>query len=143
MTDDAGIGPDLIAMREENLAHRIEYEMQGRGWSQERLATEMAAVGHPIHQSAISKIINPKGGKRRTISVDEAVGFARVFETDLESLLLPVAIARNDEAKRILARINQIGQEQTALDAERQALAIRLAALIGAQEARDLLRGER
>src|SRR5688572_2896586 len=44
------------SLSEENMAARVAWEMRRRGWSQERLAREMAEAGCPLHQSAISKI---------------------------------------------------------------------------------------
>lgn len=87
--------------REENIAQRIEEEMKSRGWSQVKLAKEMAARGYPIHQSAISKIIRPPSGdNRRSVSVDEALGFAKTFNVDLVDLLVPdhlIKLKRSDQ----------------------------------------------
>jgi transcriptional regulator with XRE-family HTH domain len=115
-TDSLGI------MREDHVASRIEYEIDRRGWSQERLAAEMAEVGHPLHQSAISKIINPKGGRRRTVSVDEALGFAKVFGISLEDLLLPLSAVENAEIRRLLQRISAITAERIRLIKESEGL---------------------
>jgi transcriptional regulator with XRE-family HTH domain len=84
-------GNELIAQvgREDYLAQRIQAERQARGWSQERLAKEMGKAACPLPQSAISKIENPAAGGRRAITVDEAIGFARVFEIPLGELMLP------------------------------------------------------
>lgn len=87
--------PDLSKLvteygSEENIATRIREEMQARGWSQAKLAKEMAANGYPIHQSAISKIVSPPAGDgRRSVSVDEALGFAKTFGVGLSELLVP------------------------------------------------------
>lgn len=78
-------------MSEENVALRIAWEMRRRGWSQERMAQELTNAGCPTHQSAISKIINPRpDGSRRAITVDEAIALARVFDIPLEELPLPL-----------------------------------------------------
>jgi transcriptional regulator with XRE-family HTH domain len=86
---------------EENIAQRIQEEMKARGWSQAKLSKEMAARGYPIHQSAISKIINPPGGDgRRSVSVDEALGLAKTFGIELADLLVPsyvIALKRSDQ----------------------------------------------
>lgn len=94
---------------EENVALRIEWEMRRRRWSQERLAAEMASAGHPLHQSAISKIINPRAdGKRRTISLGEAIGFARVFNTSLEELALPLELVQKQEAHLVIEHLRTL-----------------------------------
>ncbi|MET8987736.1 helix-turn-helix transcriptional regulator [Nonomuraea wenchangensis] len=90
---------------ETNIALRIEYEMRRRGWSQERLSKEMADAGCPIHQSSISKILNPRG-KRRTISVDEAVAFAKVFGTTLDDVLLPLGVAQGQEVHLLVEEVS-------------------------------------
>ncbi|MFC7109224.1 helix-turn-helix domain-containing protein [Nonomuraea rubra] len=78
---------DVRHYSEDNVALRLAWEMRRRGWSQERMAQELTNAGCPTHQSAISKIINPKtDGNRRTISVDEAIAMARVFGIPLEEL---------------------------------------------------------
>lgn len=87
------------SLTEENIALRIEWEMRRRNWSQERLAAEMAKVGYPLHQSAISKIINPRpDGRRRAITVDEAIGFARVFAVPFDELPMPLDVVQGQEA---------------------------------------------
>jgi hypothetical protein len=86
---------------EDNIPQRIQEEMKARGWSQAKLSKEMAARGYPIHQSAISKIINPPGGDgRRSVTVDEALGFAKTFGIELADLLVPshiIALKRSDQ----------------------------------------------
>ncbi|MCO7238412.1 helix-turn-helix domain-containing protein [Aeromicrobium sp. CnD17-E] len=72
---------------ERHLADRVTALRQSRGWSQDRLAAEMAAAGCPIPQSAISRIENATA--RRDITVDEAISFAKVFGVPLIELLLP------------------------------------------------------
>lgn len=117
--DGKQFDPDLTAaMREDNLAWRIKYEMERRGWSQERLAQEMAKVGHPIHQSAVSKIVNERDGvKRRAISVDEAIGFARVFQTPVEDLFAPMEVAKVRVFQTLVRRIwDASGRATVALD---------------------------
>jgi hypothetical protein len=75
---------------EENVALRLAWEMRRRGWSQDRLAQELTNAGQPMPQSAISRIVNSMpDGRRRTISVDEAIAMARVFGISVEELLRP------------------------------------------------------
>jgi transcriptional regulator with XRE-family HTH domain len=72
------------------LARRIRHERVARGWSQAGLSELMAASGHPLHQSAISKIEAPPAGEGpRMVTIDEAIGFSKVFGIPLGELLLP------------------------------------------------------
>ena len=84
-------GNELVASRgnERFLAERVLDERKQRGWSQAQLSKELAKVGSPLQQSAISKIESPPKGERRSISIGEAIGFARVFGIPLGELLLP------------------------------------------------------
>jgi transcriptional regulator with XRE-family HTH domain len=89
------------------LAQRIQTERKTRGWSQARLSREMAGAGHPMHQSAISKIEPPDpdqkvgrrrrddSSERRSVTIGEAVGFAKVFGIPLGELLLPPDAVRD------------------------------------------------
>ncbi len=81
--------------REDYLAARITAERNARGWSQERLAKEMKAIGCHMPQPSISKIENPKSGGRRDITVDEAIAFSKLFGIPLGELLLPTETLRH------------------------------------------------
>lgn len=132
----------LFGMREENVARRIEYEMQQRGWSQERLAKEMSEAGFPVHQSAISKIINRRDGKRRTIGVDEAIGFAKVFGVSLESLVAPIFAARSAEARTAMGQIQKLLEQRVLVMAEMSELWDRLKELLRDDEVVEALVGQ-
>lgn len=81
-------------LSEENVALRIAWEMRRRHWSQERMAQEMTAAGCPTHQTAISKIVNPKpDGSRRSITFEETLALAKVFGVPLEELGQPLEAA--------------------------------------------------
>lgn len=92
------------------LGQRIQTERKARGWSQARLSAEMAKVGNPLHQSAISKIEpldeekrggRPRGGGvKRSVTIGEAIGFSKVFGIPLGELLLPPDVLRNSSAWR-------------------------------------------
>ncbi len=99
MAKDGGGRERLLHESEANLARRVEYERRRRGWSQERLAAQMARAGVPVHQSAISKI--ERTTDRRAITVDEALAFARVFEIPFDQMLKPVDAAMNEEVDRL------------------------------------------
>ncbi len=82
--------------KERWLADRIRTERKNRGWSQTRLVKEMMDAGHPIQQSAVSKIESPPRDKgQRAITIDEAIGFSKVFHIPLGELLLPRDAARD------------------------------------------------
>jgi transcriptional regulator with XRE-family HTH domain len=99
---------------EAHLSTRIARERAAREWSQSELAREMALVGCPIPQTAISKIEKPQKGSLRAITVDEAIAFAKVFDIPFGELFLPtdvlasIANARLMEAAhaRVQARAN-------------------------------------
>lgn len=137
MTDDVTqgrIGSGL--MSEGNLALRVEWEMNRRGWSQDRMAKEMTDAGYPLHQSSVSKIVNPKEGKRRSISVDDAIGFAKVFGVPLDELLIPLEAVWDTELRGALTRLQEISQQREDLDREAIALVtsiVKLAQAAGEQ----------
>lgn len=119
MSDDAGaVQVGLRLMSETNVARRVEHEMNRRGWSQERLAKEMTSAGHPMHQSSVSKIVNPKDGKRRAISVDDALGFAKVFGLSVEELMAPIETAWATELREALTRLVELGAARETIDEE-------------------------
>ena len=95
------------------LARRIQTERKARGMSQADLARAMAEHGHPIHQSAISKVEAPPRSGSRSISIDEAIGFSKVFGIPLGELLLPPDVVSGLEAWRRYRRA-----EHTKLEIE-------------------------
>jgi transcriptional regulator with XRE-family HTH domain len=84
-----------------NVGERIQFERKARGWSQAELARQLKKIGHPIHQSAISKIepedrdqtagrrrgSSPE--RRRSVTISELIGFSKVFGVPFGELLLP------------------------------------------------------
>ena len=100
--------PARSVLSEESLARRVAYERERRGWSYETLAKRMTQAGYPINQAAIFRIEkgtkdkqgNP--GPPRRITVDELVGFAHVFEQEVERLLLPPEAAASEEFGTLL-----------------------------------------
>ena len=85
---------------EANLARRIAYEREQRGWSYAGLASRMTRVGCAIDQSALYKIEN--GTPRRRISVDELVALSRVFDVPMKDLIVPPEIVTDRQALRLL-----------------------------------------
>ncbi|MGW5116469.1 helix-turn-helix transcriptional regulator [Streptomyces noursei] len=95
----ARAGPDRPAM-EDNVAERIKMEREVRGWSTVTLAEKMAAIGHPINQSAIWRI--ESGKPRRRVNLDEALGFCEVFQITMEDLTAPPGQVANAHVRRLV-----------------------------------------
>lgn len=94
---------------EDNFASRLEAEMQTKGLSQAKLAKRMEEVGHPLHQSAISKILNPpQGTTRRSVSIDEALAFSRALEVPLPALLVPNYALELGQASELLMEVFEL-----------------------------------
>jgi len=85
---------------EDNVAERVRLEREARKWSTATLAERMSEAGFPINQSAIWRI--ESGDPRRRINLDEAIGFAQVFEIDLENLLGPPQLAMHERAVQLI-----------------------------------------
>lgn len=85
---------------EVDLARRIAYEREVRGWTYDGLAKRMTNLGCPIQASALYKI--EKGEPRRRINVVEHVAFARVFESSLDDLLLPPEVVMDQRLKTLV-----------------------------------------
>jgi transcriptional regulator with XRE-family HTH domain len=72
---------------EGQLASRIAYERDQRGWTNDGLARRMADLGCPIQGSAIYKI--EKSTPRRRVTVNELAAFALAFDTTVDDLVKP------------------------------------------------------
>lgn len=68
---------------EARLAMRMRVERDIRGWSTERMAKEMTAIGCPINQTGIWRSEN---GDRRIV-LDEAVAMSQLWNIPLERLI--------------------------------------------------------
>ncbi|MFJ4680677.1 helix-turn-helix domain-containing protein [Kitasatospora sp. NPDC088783] len=77
----------VAGLSEENAAERVRLERELRGWSTGELAKRMTEAGYPINQSSVWRI--ESGEPRRRINLDEAIGFAKVFDLALEDFLGP------------------------------------------------------
>lgn len=111
-------GNDLINSigAEKFLAERIEAERKRLGLSQAALSDRLAKVNHPLHQSAISKIESPPATDgRRGISIDEAIGFSKVFGVPLGELLLPPASLDRANSWRQFSEAVRLFEEIRAL----------------------------
>ncbi|HEY5833540.1 helix-turn-helix domain-containing protein [Streptomyces sp.] len=85
---------------EGNAAARVALEREVRGWSTTELAARMTKSGVPMNQTAVWRIEN--GKPRRKITLDEALGFSRVFELPLEELMSPPLEGIDLEGRRIV-----------------------------------------
>ena len=91
------VGPEAY------VATRIALERDRRGMSAAELSRRMTAVGCSINQSAINKI--EQGDPPRSISTNELVAFAKVFELEVEDLLVPPHLARDQHLSALYARL--------------------------------------
>ncbi|GAA3837232.1 helix-turn-helix domain-containing protein [Streptomyces chiangmaiensis] len=85
---------------EGNAAARVALEREVRGWSTTELAARMTQAGVPMNQTAVWRI--ESGTPRRKITLDEALGFARVFELPLEELMSPPLEGVDLEGRRVV-----------------------------------------
>jgi transcriptional regulator with XRE-family HTH domain len=108
--------PPRSLQSEENLAHRVVYERERRGWTYEGTAKRLTVAGCPIQGSAIYKI--EKGNPRRRISVDELVAFAKVFDVDTSDLLIPPELIAEHEALDAVRELEQKIQVLAAITGE-------------------------
>jgi transcriptional regulator with XRE-family HTH domain len=129
---------------EENVARRIKLEREARGWSTATLADRLTDAGYPLNQSAVWRI--ESGEPRRRVNLDEAIGFAKVFDVSLDNLVGPPEIAANAQVKQLMAEFaasweksvaarKEMDQAREALDAYGRAHP-NLAELIGAMVTR-------
>ncbi|MFD5435823.1 helix-turn-helix domain-containing protein [Kitasatospora sp. NPDC127067] len=86
-TNDQGEEGASAALSEENAAERVRLERELRSWSTGELAKRMTDAGYPINQSSVWRI--ESGEPRRRINLNEAIGFAKVFDLALEDFLGP------------------------------------------------------
>jgi transcriptional regulator with XRE-family HTH domain len=98
---------------EENIARRIKLLRQRAGLSQEQLAKRLDALGVQMPQSSISKIevpVEAGKGKRRDITVDEALALAKALGVTFADLILPLNAVADLHLHRILADGSRLWQ---------------------------------
>ncbi len=85
---------------ERDLAARIAYEREERGWSYDVLAKRLTDVGCSIAASSVHKI--EKGEPPRRISVDELYALSKVFDIPVDDLATPPVAYRAQHGDRLL-----------------------------------------
>jgi transcriptional regulator with XRE-family HTH domain len=104
---------DRATRVQDDLAQRIAAERKSRGWTQDRLARAVTAMGSPMILSTVYKIEN---GTRRC-TIDELVAFGRALGIDPGDLLLPIEFAMDREArKRVRAMNDALSQTSAAVE---------------------------
>jgi transcriptional regulator with XRE-family HTH domain len=78
---------DAVSGVEAHVRAFVGEELLRRGWSQQRLADEVTAAGVPIPQGAVSRWQAHTTPHPRSVSADEAVALADVFDVPLLVLL--------------------------------------------------------
>jgi transcriptional regulator with XRE-family HTH domain len=121
--------PPRSLQSEDNLARRIAYERDRRGWTYEGMAKRLTDAGCPIQGSAIYKI--EKGNPRRRISVDELVALAKVFDVDTENLLLPLELIAEHDAINLIAELEKKYRALSTSLTDYQEVVTRLGRLAG------------
>lgn len=101
--------PPRLPSAEDELALRIKYERMKRRWSTEEVARRMTEAGYPLNQSAIWRIENAT--PRRKISLDEALGFAKVFGVDLGDLIGPPQDAILRQIAALIAKMRDTSDD--------------------------------
>jgi transcriptional regulator with XRE-family HTH domain len=113
---DKTTGQSLSAdLSEENAAERVQLERERRGWSTGELAKRMTEAGYPINQSSVWRI--ESGEPRRRINLNEAIGFAKVFDLSLEDFLGPATSPEEKIMQELAEQVVQ-GYRLTAQGAE-------------------------
>jgi transcriptional regulator with XRE-family HTH domain len=125
--------PPRLPAAEDSLALRIAYERGRRHWSADELARQMTEAGVPINPSAIWRIENAT--PRRRITLDEAIGFAKVFGTTLDEL---VGTHPGDAIdSQIMGQIEKMRLTSGQLRDQRRELVRMIAAAAAATETQD------
>lgn len=90
---------------EADVAARVAMERERLGLSAAELARRMTTLGCTLNQSAINKI--EQGQPPRRITVDEMVAFAKVFDLEIDDLLVPAHAARDREIELTYRRLKE------------------------------------
>ncbi len=66
------------------IARAVRELREDRGWSQEQLAAEMASLGFRWSRMTVTEV---EGRRQRSVSIEELLGLAHVFDVGLRRLL--------------------------------------------------------
>ncbi len=99
------VNPLRSLANERNVAERVRFEREKRGWTYAGLAERMTRDGNPIQASAVYKI--EKADPPRRVTVDELVSFCRIFDLDASDMLRPMTRILDQEAVKIVQKIDR------------------------------------
>lgn len=103
---------------EENVARRVAYEREQRGWSTGELARRVTEAGCPMNQSAVWRL--ESGEPRRRITVDELVALAGVFGIPAAELMVPPEQAQDLVAHELALKANRLHEQRQYIAAQRE-----------------------
>ncbi|MCX5123691.1 MULTISPECIES: helix-turn-helix domain-containing protein [unclassified Streptomyces] len=110
--------PEGVLLRgEDNVATRIKVERDKRGWSTTLVSDLLNEAGYEMNPSAVWRIEN----RKRRINLDEAIGFADIFDLSLSNLVGPPTLAAGPALELIDAVIATNATAQRAQHAYRRA----------------------
>ncbi len=116
--------PPRAVAGERDLARRIAYERERRGWTYAGLAKRLTDAGCPINQSAIYKI--EKSDPPRRITVAELLALAVVFSVDVPELLIPPEVVESAALADMFIEWNRAWRAAAAAQVEQQQMWDRL-----------------
>lgn len=90
----------------EAIAQQVKERRKARGWSAQRLADEMKAVGIPWQRSTVANLEN---GRRPVVGVDELLALAVVLGVNPVLLLVPLDLA-DDEPYSVAGNTTTAGR---------------------------------
>lgn len=89
-----------VARSERELARRMAWEREKRGWTFRDLASRMQEAGCMVHHTALYKIEDRD--KPRRINYEEVVAAAEAFDMSVAELLRPLSAVLNEEVASVL-----------------------------------------
>ncbi|MDI9941804.1 MULTISPECIES: helix-turn-helix transcriptional regulator [Rhodococcus] len=87
---------------EQRFGERVKWERERRKWSQAELARRVADAGVPMHPTTVTKIEARDALRPRSIRLDEADAFARVFDRSIDQLL---GVARKTDSRALAEEV--------------------------------------
>lgn len=117
---------------EAGLARHVERLRRERGWSYETLATKMTEADCALSKAALYSI--EQGDPPRRITVDELMGFSRVFGLSVTRLLLPPELAAKKEAEVLWDKYETTRRRMVELQRQMDHLEDRILDLVDTDE---------